>query len=346
VFLILATPDDLHADAVLYYLKKSGARVIRLDTSVPLDAYPPAKLPGHFGPIELPGGATLAIYGSDAELQFPDLTTIRAKEVQGVFCRNFSFPKCGPEASTAAHLAAAESKSALHGFFQSMPRARWVNNPWREAEADNKIFQYHHAAAAGLAVPHTVVTNAPFILRQFCDQHQGRIIIKQMSGICLIEEEPFTHADGRQDCTVFGFYTQRVAEADLDAAEEAFTKEGTPCLFQEEIPKKSELRVTIIGDSWFAHRIDSQSHPKSRIDFRQVPDLPVAEATIPQKLGDRLAALIRSWGLAFAACDIIETPDGRHVFLEANVCGNWLWLEQGEESPVAEAIAAYLLRGV
>jgi hypothetical protein len=343
VFLVLAAPDDLHADAVLYYLKKSGACVIRLDTSVPLGAYPPAKLPGNLG--ELPGGASLAIFTDYAELQFPGLTTIRANEVQGVFCRNFSFPRCGPEASPAAHLAAAESKSALHGFFQSMPRARWVNNPWREAEADNKIFQCRHAAAAGLAVPFTFVTNDSFVLRQFYDKHQGRIIIKQMSEICLIEEVPFTHADGRPDCNVFGFYTQRVTEADLEAAAEAFDSESTPCLFQEEIPKKADLRVTIIGDSWFAHRIDSQSDPQSRIDFRQVPELPVAEATIPRKLGKRLAALIRSWGLAFAACDLIETPDGRHVFLEANVCGNWLWLEQGEESPVAEAIAAYLLRG-
>ncbi|MDL2272201.1 hypothetical protein LJC23_04125 [Desulfovibrio sp. OttesenSCG-928-I05] len=328
MFLILAAPDDLHADSVIYYLKKQQARVARLDPSQTLDA---------------DGGIRVTLQAGCSELRLPGGTIVRADDIAGIYCRNFSFPKAKPDAPIAEHLAMAESRTALQGFCHSASRARWVNNPWREAEVDNKILQHSHAAVLGLTIPDTLVTNDAAALRAFYQKHQANIIIKQMSDLCLIEEEPFSHPDGRPDCKVYGFYTHRVTEADLAAADDILRSGASPCLFQEEIPKKAELRVTVVGNRWFAHRIDSQSTPAARVDFRQVPELPVKETTIPDALGETLVRLIRSWGLVFAACDIVETPSGGHVFLEANVCGNWLWLEEGEESPIAECIAAYLL---
>jgi hypothetical protein len=48
----------------------------------------------------------------------------------------------------------------------------------------------------------------------------------------------------------------------------------------------------------------------------------------------------------FAACDFALSPCGEYIFLEANVCGNWLWLEREEESAIAESIACELLKSI
>jgi hypothetical protein len=37
--------------------------------------------------------------------------------------------------------------------------------------------------------------------------------------------------------------------------------------------------------------------------------------------------LVRSLGLRFCSADLVLTPDGRHVFLDLNPNGQWLWLE-------------------
>jgi len=49
--------------------------------------------------------------------------------------------------------------------------------------------------------------------------------------------------------------------------------------------------------------------------------------------------------LNYGAIDIILTPDGRHVFLELNPSGEFLWLERTPGLPISHAIADLLLRG-
>lgn len=272
--MILADPYDLHADAVLFYINKAGAEVVRL--------YPAA-----FEPETMPISYTAGNHGSKSEIVVRG-KRIAASSISGVFCRNWSFPKCDPSAPTAELLAAAEKRTALQGFFHSIPKACWVNPPWREIEVDNKLFQYRHAVLSGLTIPDTLVTSNPNALLQFYDKHRGQIIIKQMSDISIIEEVPFHHDDSQSDWTVYGFYTRMVTKEDLKEVDSLVV---SPCLFQEAIPKKAELRVTIVGDRWFAHRIDSQSHPDALTDFRRVLDLPVEEADIPVALGRKLTAL-------------------------------------------------------
>lgn len=43
--------------------------------------------------------------------------------------------------------------------------------------------------------------------------------------------------------------------------------------------------------------------------------------------------------LRFAAIDMIVTPEGDHVFLEANPNGQWAWIEDETGLPIAAAMA-------
>ena len=50
-----------------------------------------------------------------------------------------------------------------------------------------------------------------------------------------------------------GFYTSPVNASDLASLEEYFDPGSAPVLLQEALCKKSELRVTIIGDKCFTY---------------------------------------------------------------------------------------------
>src|SRR4029453_19406378 len=49
--------------------------------------------------------------------------------------------------------------------------------------------------------------------------------------------------------------------------------------------------------------------------------------------------------LRFGAIDLIETPEGEHVFLENNPNGQWYWVEMMTGQPMARAMADLLERG-
>lgn len=325
MILILAEWNDPHADAVTWYLRHKGAKVLRLN---------PEEMHGEkYKIICRPdlGSATLAWQGKAYE----------ASAINAVYCRHYNFFRCADNAPLPEHLAISETRSALGGFFRNLD-SFWVNNPFNEDVADNKLYQYRQATLQGFKIPKTLVCNDPGSFLEFYRECDGRIIIKQLGEICLLEEEDYINSFGLPDMRAWGFFTQKVRPEHLQYAGELAI---APCLLQEEIEKKSELRVNIVGSQCFAWRIFSQAHPDSQLDFRKVNNLPVEKMELEPNLQDKLVSMARGWGLNFAAIDLIETPDNELVFLEANVCGNWLWLEPGQESCVAEAIANLLLRG-
>ena len=79
-------------------------------------------------------------------------------------------------------------------------------------------------------------------------------------------------------------------------------------------------------------------------DFRHVDDLKTESCQLDMDTEAKILKLISSWKINFAAVDLVETIDGRIVFLEANVVGNWLWLELNKNgSDIAKAISNLLL---
>ncbi|MDP9794725.1 D-alanine-D-alanine ligase-like ATP-grasp enzyme [Catenuloplanes nepalensis] len=56
-------------------------------------------------------------------------------------------------------------------------------------------------------------------------------------------------------------------------------------------------------------------------------------------MADRVRRFLAMRRLRFAALDFIVTPDGDHVFLEANPNGQWAWIEDETGLPIAAAVA-------
>ena len=64
---------------------------------------------------------------------------------------------------------------------------------------------------------------------------------------------------------------------------------------------------------------------------------------LPLEVEEKILRLMNYFSLNYGAIDIILTPDGKHVFLELNPCGEFFWLERAPGLPISDAIADVLL---
>ena len=52
--------------------------------------------------------------------------------------------------------------------------------------------------------------------------------------------------------------------------------------------------------------------------------------------------LMTSLNLTFAAIDMIQTPEGDYIFLEANPNGEWLWLDDLLHFGISDAVTEWV----
>lgn len=199
-------------------------------------------------------------------------------------------------------------------------------------EADHKELQLQRAAACGLSVPATLFSNEPAAVRSFFDAVGGRMITKMQSSFAI-------YRDGVENVV----FTNVVQRADLDHLDGL---RYAPMIFQEHLEKELELRVTLVGRQAFAASIDSQRRQHTAVDWRRDGIGLVDEwrpYALPTEVERGLLQLTEAFGLNYAAADIVVTKDGRHVFLELNAGGEWLWLARSPGLAIAEALADTLL---
>lgn len=125
------------------------------------------------------------------------------------------------------------------------------------------------------------------------------------------------------------------------------TAPGVP---ERAVPNANELRITVFGEQVFACRILAQESDATRRDLRahnwEDPEsFPPHEATtIPDHLAESCRLLVRDYGLAYGAIDLVVTPEGEHVFLELNPNGQWAWIEERTGLPLGSALIDVLQR--
>lgn len=186
------------------------------------------------------------------------------------------------------------------------------------------------AQRAGLEIPRTLVTNDPAAVRHFAQMCSGGIVCK------LIESGALGIRTGQG---VESFPTQRL---DAEALEDLEGLAFGPMIFQEEIPKALELRITVVGPEMFVAAVD----PKGEVDWRQNQEIVRAfrpYTHLPSSLRQALFRLVDRLGMNFATIDMILCPDGRYVFLEINSISWFDHVERHAGLPISEAVAALLL---
>ena len=118
-----------------------------------------------------------------------------------------------------------------------------------------------------------------------------------------------------------------------------------PVAVQEAVDKRVELRVTVVGSRVFAAAIHSQRSNHTRHDWRRydLVNTPLEPVELAPGIARRCVELVAGYGLSYGAIDLIQTPDGRTVFLELNPNGQYLWVEAATGHPISAALADLLL---
>jgi glutathione synthase/RimK-type ligase-like ATP-grasp enzyme len=223
-----------------------------------------------------------------------------------------------------------ESRAALLGWLSALDGVRWVNALEASSRAENKLRQLRVAAALGLQVPRTLVSNAPDAVRAFRGEI-GPIVAKMLTPLSI-----------SMDRAARFVHTTIVSDADLDHLDGL---RFSPMVFQEHVPKQRELRVACVGARCFTGAIDASRSAEGQVDWRRArPDETAwCPAELPPPVAQRLVELVRALGLVYGAADFIVTPAGEHVFLEVNPGGEWGMLERDLDLPIASALAVELL---
>ncbi|MEU5927121.1 ATP-grasp ribosomal peptide maturase [Streptomyces antimycoticus] len=219
--------------------------------------------------------------------------------------------------------AVAEARHGLGGILNHLHNAFYVNHPSAVTAADFKPAQLQKAAHLGLTIPPTLVTNDAEQAREFAADH-GHVIYKTFRGLPR-DENGHTGA----------IWAQRV---DPDTFDDSLAV--TAHLFQAEIPKTGDVRVTVVGQKVFAQQITAQDTALDwrRGDWDQLQHAPIA---VPAPVETALHHYLSAFGLVFGCFDFALTGDGDStadwVFIECNPNGQWGWLPDADAITTAFA---------
>lgn len=317
VLLLTHSGDYFTIDRVAEAISRRGARPFRLDT----DRFPMAlRLSARLGPE----GARHCVEDGERVLAMD--------EVRAVWMRRIWAPRLSDELDPAFQGSCArESTAALYGFLDSLHGARWVDDLTRISAAEDKLRQLRIARDVGLRAPRTLVTNSPREARAFFEEVGGKMVVKLLRSLSRSMKK-----------TTFFLYTSAVHPDDLVDAE---LLRYSPVVFQEEIPKRRELRAVFVAGSFFVGALDASLYSGKAMDWRRADprEVPWERAELPEGVRDRAARFMAELGMHYGAFDFIETPEGEHVFLEVNPSGEWGMLERDLGYPISEAIADALL---
>lgn len=209
----------------------------------------------------------------------------------------------------------------------------WINPIESAKKSNSKIFQLKTAKKIGLNIPDSIISNAPQEIRSFIAARHD-VVYKPLTPMVWFEDEQIRTA-----------YTKKIKESDLPSD---FVLQNTPGIFQEKINKKYELRLTFMGNTCIAIKIDSQAHPDGVNDWREIPHagLKISPYNLPDAIRKKCREMMQNLGLVFGCFDFIVTPDDEYYFLEVNEQGQFLWLENiNPEIKVLDAFTNFLISG-
>jgi glutathione synthase/RimK-type ligase-like ATP-grasp enzyme len=309
MILIVSWPEDAHAAAVRAELRHRDVAAVLLDLA------------------RFPRELALAIRYDDGRRSYSlidDGEVLALDEARVVWWRRPRPFVLHPEIAQGEHarFAYSESVEAFAGLWQSLATT-WINHPTREEVASRKVHQLRVAQEVGLEIPRTLVTNDPDEARSFAAAHER-------GGVAYKTFLPGFH-DWRETRVL------RSEElADLETVRYA------PVIFQEYVPLRLDLRVTVVGGEMFAAAIHS-AETSYQADYRMDLDSARVEPfELPQDVRTGIERLMGRLGLVYGAIDMRLTPDGRFVFLEINPSGEWLFVEERSGQPITAAFAAQL----
>lgn len=194
---------------------------------------------------------------------------------------------------------------------------RVVNRARPQGSNFSKPFQAQLIRAAGFAVPETLITNNPDLVRAFAAAH-GRIVYKSTSGLRSIVSE--------------------LSPSDLERLDRI---RWCPVQFQAFVGG-TNVRVHTIGTAaTFATAIESEA-TDYRYARRYGAEARLRPYELPDELADRCLRLAAALDLPFSGIDLKIDRSGTVTCFEVNPSPAYSYYEAGAGQPIAAELARYL----
>jgi MvdD family ATP-grasp ribosomal peptide maturase len=321
--LIITHSDDNESVArVEDAIARKGGQTIRFNT----DRYPTdVRLTAYYGASSSGDDERLTLTNDEGEFDL--------REVTAVWHRRLSIGAQLPADldKQLRHASFGEASAAAHGMLASLKAFR-IDHLHHIRHAENKQLQLQVARELGLDTPRTLTTNDPAAVRAFAKSCEDGLITKMLSSFAIYDEG--------KELVVFTNAVKPEHLADLSGLRLC------PATFQELVPKTLEIRATVVGQRVMSAAVDSQVSTRATHDWRRDGVRMLADwqpYQLPYDVEQKLLHLMDYFSLNYGAIDIILTPNGKHVFLELNPCGEFFWLERSPGLPISVAIADLLL---
>jgi len=314
--LILTRQFDPTADLVVRELHHRRVPVFRCD-------------PGDF-PEEIELRAHTSVDGTVTGTLRQGKREVSLSEVSSVYHRRPSTPRPHPLLNgDERRWCVREATSGFYGVLTALDRP-WLNHPDVNRAAAHKPRQLVVAARAGLTTPESLITNETDAAHTFAST-QAKTVYKSLTGGPRTKD---SQQSGR------ALYTTVVTPEEITPG-----VKHTAHLFQTWTNKVYEVRITVVGNDFFAVRIDAGSraaHTDWRSDYSSLSYTPVET---PDDVRRSVSRLMSDFRLTYAALDFVVTHEYRWVFLELNPNGQWGWIQLATGLPIATAIADHLRKG-
>ena len=322
ILIITHSDDNECVTRVAEAIARKGGETIRFDT----DRYPTdVRLTAYYGRSGPEDDVRLTLANEAGEFDL--------REVTAVWHRRLNFGAHLPASldKQLRHASLGEASAAAHGMLASLKAFR-VDHLHLIRHAENKQLQLQVARELGLDTPRTLTTNEPAAARAFAKSCESGVVTKMLSSFAIYDEG--------KELVVFTNPVKLEDLADLSGLSLC------PATFQELLPKSLEIRVTVVGRRIMSAAVDSQVSARATHDWRRDGVRMLQDwrpYQLPLEIEEKILRLMDYFGLNYGAIDIILTPDGKHVFLELNPCGEFFWLERAPGLPISEAIADLLI---
>ena len=330
IILILTHAKDASAGLVIPYFIQNNMDFVRFNTE---DFQKVIKFKVNLNPA----GQLKAYYQfSDRNLNFDDIGV--------VWNRRPHKPELGSELDYEPALKEWAEEESWWGLNASLSLIKAsIVNPWEANERlkFNKWLEMERAASLGFEIPSSIMTNEPDSIRDFWEETNRQMVFKK------IRQGLFFMKDGKR----FVLHTSNVPE-DKMTDEFIDRMRFCPVFLQQNIKKKYDIRVIVIGERVLSFAIHSQNVKEGITDYRtaallgKIDQMRHELVDLGEDINAKLITFVKSFGLSFSAIDLIETPDGRLIFLEDNPNGQWAWLEQKTGVKISKVFAEFFMRKI
>lgn len=305
MILIVSHKEDFTTDYLVNILNKKNVKYLRFNTDDIVDKH------------------KILIHSENNKIS---ISIDDVKKFHSVWYRRTKIPSVLFDNIIERNLFSKDIINFTKSIFQLIKAEKWLSNPYKISDSENKLLQLKYAVEIGFKVPNTIISNTKNEIINFYKENRENVILKPLYNGRVI--------DGENQKLIF------TNKLNFDE----FLKEeylSFPILFQENVQKDYEIRVTIVDKKNFSAKVKSQENPNSKIDWRR-ERLKFEPIVLPNEINKMCFEIVHSLGLNFGAIDLIKDKNGDYIFLEINPNGQWVWIEIDTGLKISDAIIEFL----